>query len=200
LKEARSKASSTAKEYVPKLYHILVDEEHKTAEDARDIVQRDLLEYWAKETVRKFIPQEVKDEQKVIAGKAGKKAQMETLLLTGGRKDSGTLKGKRSELETDPEKEYLADENKELKARIKKLEEQSKAGPEGPQALDDLPPEMQAIAAKQVQRDIVEEGPPFRVAIVEKDLRAARDLVMRELTKLKGGGWKVIEVRTRRIT
>jgi len=66
---------------------------------------------------------------------------------------------------------------------------------------DELPPEMQAIAAKQVQRDIVvEEGPPFRVAIVEKDLRAARDLVMRELTKLKGGGWKVIEVRTRRIT
>jgi len=65
---------------------------------------------------------------------------------------------------------------------------------------EDLPPEMQAIAAKQAQREVVEEGPPFRVAIVEKDLRAARDLVMRELTKLKGSGWKIIEVRTKRIT
>lgn len=60
LEEARSKATSNAKEYIPKLYDILVHEEHKTAEDARKIIEHDLLEYWSKATVTKYLPQETK--------------------------------------------------------------------------------------------------------------------------------------------
>jgi hypothetical protein len=71
LTEARSKASNSAKEYIPKLYNILVDEENKTQEDARKIIEHDLIEYWSKATVRKFLPQEAKDEQKAIAGSIG---------------------------------------------------------------------------------------------------------------------------------
>src|SRR5580765_6424352 len=82
LEEARNQATSTAKVYIPKLYRILVDEEHKTAEDARKIIEHDLLEYWSKATVAKHLPQETKDEEKVKAGKAAKQAT--TLVLAGG--------------------------------------------------------------------------------------------------------------------
>jgi len=83
LQEARAKATHSAKEYIPKLYHILVDEEHKTAEDARKIIEHDLISYWAKATVTKFLPQEAKDEDKVKAGKKG--AEATNLILAGGQ-------------------------------------------------------------------------------------------------------------------
>jgi hypothetical protein len=46
----------------------------------------------------------------------------------------------------------------------------------------------------------LDKAEPFIVAIVEKDLTAARDLVMRQLTKLKGQGWHVIELTPRYIS
>src|SRR4029079_3423652 len=83
LEEARNQATSSAKEYIPKLYHILVDEEHKTAEDAGGIIEHDLLDYWSKATVGKYLPQETKDEEKVKAGVKGEKAT--NLVLSGGQ-------------------------------------------------------------------------------------------------------------------
>jgi hypothetical protein len=105
LKEARSKATNSAREYIPKLYDILVDEEHKTPEDARKIIEHDLLEYWSKATVVKYLPQETKDEDKVKAGKAGAKAT--NLVLAGGQTvttksdemDSGSNEGNKDEEE-----------------------------------------------------------------------------------------------------
>jgi hypothetical protein len=87
LEEARSKTTATAKEYIPKLYHILVDEEHKTPEDARKIIEHDLLSYWAKATVTKYLPQDVKDEIKQEAGKKGAEKKKIMLLADGSRAD-----------------------------------------------------------------------------------------------------------------
>ena len=88
LAEARSKASVTAKEYIPKLFDILVNEENKTAEDARQIIEHDLIEYWAKSTVRKFLPHEAKDEIKAEAGKKGAEKKKIMLLADGNRATS----------------------------------------------------------------------------------------------------------------
>jgi hypothetical protein len=83
LEEARNQATSTAKVYIPKLFYILVNEEHKTPEDARKIIEHDLISYWAKATVTKYLPQEAKDEEKVKAGKEAAKAT--NLILAGGQ-------------------------------------------------------------------------------------------------------------------
>lgn len=99
LAEARKKASGTAKEYIPRLYHILVDEENKTPEDARGIIEHDLIEYWAKSTVRKFLPQETKDEIKQEAGKKGAEKK-KIMLLTDGS-------SARMEFQQKPEEEEL---------------------------------------------------------------------------------------------
>jgi hypothetical protein len=63
----------------------------------------------------------------------------------------------------------------------------------------DLPPEMQAIAAKvqQPEEDINVVILEERVVLVEKDLSKARDLVMRQLMQLKGRGWHIVELSAR---
>jgi hypothetical protein len=98
LEEARSKASVTAKEYIPKLFDILVNEENKTAEDARGIIEHDLIEYWAKSTVRKFLPHEAKDEIKTEAGKKGAEKKKIMLLADGTRAASILAENKEEEI------------------------------------------------------------------------------------------------------
>jgi len=88
LKEARAKATGSAKEYIPKLFHILVDEEKRSPDEARAIIEHDLISYWAKATVTKFLPIEAKDESKVKAGKEGAKAT--NLVLAGGQTQTQT--------------------------------------------------------------------------------------------------------------
>jgi hypothetical protein len=126
LEEARNQATSTAKVYIPKLYRILVDEEHKTAEDARKIIEHDLLEYWSKATVAKHLPQETKDEEKVKAGKAAKQAT--TLVLAGG--ETVTTKSDSSEsVSPDGNKDEEDPKDTEiqfLKEQVKELEEAHK--------------------------------------------------------------------------
>jgi hypothetical protein len=87
LKEARAKASGSAKEYIPKLFHILVDEEGRKPEEARAIIEHDLISYWAKTTVSKYLPQEAKDEIKAKAGKEGAEKKKIMLLADGSRAD-----------------------------------------------------------------------------------------------------------------
>jgi hypothetical protein len=88
LKEARSKATGSAREYIPKLFHILVDEDKRSPEEARAIIEHDLISYWSKATVSKFIPKEAKDEIKSKAGKEGAKAT--NLVLAGGQTQTQT--------------------------------------------------------------------------------------------------------------
>ncbi len=116
LKEARAKASGSAREYVPKLFHILVDEEERKPDEARAIIEHDLISYWAKTTVTKYLPQEAKDEIKVKAGKEGAKAT--NLVLAGGQTVTKTADDK---IPADEPEEPTPLELAEIK--IKHLEE-----------------------------------------------------------------------------
>jgi hypothetical protein len=141
LQEARKRASGSAKEFIPKLYHILVDEENKTPEDARGIIEHDLLEYWAKETVRKYLPQETKDQEKVKAGKQGAKAT--NLILAGGQTVTKpadvTDSGKSGDDEEPTELDLLKIENAQLKDAMHKVQHfQSATQLEEPILLDPL--------------------------------------------------------------
>jgi len=135
LEEARNQATSSAKEYIPRLYHILVDEEHKTAEDARGIIEHDLLDYWSKATVGKYLPQETKDEEKVKAGVEGAKAT--NLVLAGGQSvttksdgsDSVSPNGNDGKKKDNPlviENQFLKDQLEEERTRTKELQEAMK--------------------------------------------------------------------------
>jgi len=83
LKEAREKAAGSAGVYIPRLFKILVDEDKHTPEEARAIIEHDLISYWARTTIRKNLPDEAKDEIKAKAGKEGAKAT--NLVLAGGQ-------------------------------------------------------------------------------------------------------------------
>ena len=83
LQEARAKATGSAAIYIPRLFKILVDEDKHTPEEARAIIEHDLISYWARTTIRKNLPDEAKDEIKAKAGKEGAKAT--NLVLTGGQ-------------------------------------------------------------------------------------------------------------------
>ncbi len=66
--EVKKKVHSLAKEYVPKLYQAL-REEGLSQEDARDRVEKDCIPIWAKETIRKWMPEEAKNPNVVDAAK-----------------------------------------------------------------------------------------------------------------------------------
>ncbi len=91
LEEARSASNKGAKFYIPLLYDILVNEENKTAEDARKIIEHDLIEYWSKATVRKFLPQETKDEDKIKAAKASHENRKPIVITTDGSQESAGI-------------------------------------------------------------------------------------------------------------
>ena len=73
LKEARAKAQAfilTAKEYIPKMYIALRNEEHDiSAEDARDQIEKDCLDIWSRRTILDALPDEVKNKEKQKAGR-----------------------------------------------------------------------------------------------------------------------------------
>jgi hypothetical protein len=78
LKEIRTKAQdffrSTAKEYIPKMYFAIRNENpHLTAEDARDRIEKDCISIWSKRTILDALPDEAKDLEKQKAGRLGQK-------------------------------------------------------------------------------------------------------------------------------
>ena len=48
----------------------------------------------------------------------------------------------------------------------------------------------------------LDEWPPFRVVVFEgeEQRKVARDAIMREISKMKASGWKIVEMRPVRIT
>jgi hypothetical protein len=177
LEEARNNATSTAKKFIPELYHILVDEEHKTAEDARGIIEHDLLEYWSRATVSKFLPQETKDEEKVKAGKQG--AKTTNLVLAGGQTvttqsdgiESGSPDGNKDEEEPTPLE--LAE------IRIKHLEE----------ALHNTE---QFKPASQLEDDI-------NIVKIRAGIGGIENMIRLEIPKLRNRGWKTVEITMRAV-
>ena len=60
----------TAKEYIPKMYLALRDENPNfTPEDARDRIEKDCVNIWSKRTILDALPDEAKDLKKQKAGR-----------------------------------------------------------------------------------------------------------------------------------
>ena len=71
LNELKDNINVKAKDYVPRLAEALKKEDdNRTGSDIVDIIKKD-CGYWSKETIRKFVPAELKDEVKRKAGKKG---------------------------------------------------------------------------------------------------------------------------------
>jgi hypothetical protein len=78
LKEIRTKAEgffiSTAKEYIPKMYQALRNENpNLTPEGARDRIEKDCVDIWSKRTILDALPDEAKDLEKQKAGRLSQK-------------------------------------------------------------------------------------------------------------------------------
>jgi hypothetical protein len=77
LEDARAKAEafkSTAKEYIPKMYSALRNENpNHTPEDARDRIERDCVGIWSKRTILAALPDEAKNLEKQKAGRLSQK-------------------------------------------------------------------------------------------------------------------------------
>jgi hypothetical protein len=72
LREAKANAEAfalTAREYIPKMYKALREEDPKiSADDARDRIQKDCAGIWSRRTILDALPSEVKDPKKQKAG------------------------------------------------------------------------------------------------------------------------------------
>jgi hypothetical protein len=69
LQEARQKGELIANKYIFELYTILRDEEDLQPEDCRAKIEQDCIDLWSKATIRKFLPEEAKNQKKSKAGK-----------------------------------------------------------------------------------------------------------------------------------
>ncbi len=78
LEEAKTKVygllSSTAKDYVPRMYKAIRDElPHLSPIEARARIEKDCRYIWKKRTILKFLPEEAKDPKKQKSGRLGQK-------------------------------------------------------------------------------------------------------------------------------
>jgi hypothetical protein len=78
LEEARQRADafrSTAKEFIPKMYKALRDEDPNTSSpgDARDRIEKDCIGIWSKRTILDALPNEAKDPEKQKSGRLSQK-------------------------------------------------------------------------------------------------------------------------------
>src|SRR3989442_9411251 len=76
LEELKRSASKIAEHHITQLYHILVDEEGKSPQDAKGILEQDLIDTFSRATIRKYLPEECKDKTKQRAGKIGREKQL----------------------------------------------------------------------------------------------------------------------------
>ena len=73
LEQARQRADafrSTAKEFIPKMYKALRDEDPNISPgDARDRIEKDCIGIWSKRTILDALPNEAKDPEKQKSGR-----------------------------------------------------------------------------------------------------------------------------------
>jgi hypothetical protein len=79
LEQAKERADafrSTAKEFIPKMYKALRDEDpNASPEDIRDRIEKDCVEIWSKRTILEALPDEAKDPKKQKAATLRQKKQ-----------------------------------------------------------------------------------------------------------------------------
>jgi hypothetical protein len=75
-REAAEQFKSTAKEFIPKMYKALRDENPNISpEDARDRIEKDCVRIWSKSTILHALPDEAKNKEKQKAGRLRQKEQ-----------------------------------------------------------------------------------------------------------------------------
>jgi hypothetical protein len=93
LEEARGKARAlilTAKEYIPKMYVALRNEDSNISpDDARDRIEKDCGGIWSKRTILDALPDEAKDRKKQKASRLrqGGKIMLQSLQHPKSRKE-----------------------------------------------------------------------------------------------------------------
>ena len=79
LNEAKAKAEAfalTAREYIPKMYNALREEDpNMSPDDARDRIQKDCVGIWSRRTILDALPSEAKDPKKQKAGRLSRTEQ-----------------------------------------------------------------------------------------------------------------------------
>ena len=103
LEELKNKKEKLASEYITKMYIILRDEECRPPEECRAKIESDCSDIWSEDTIRKYLPIEVKNTAKRKAGKISaevkKKKAKEAMIKeakplvvkSGGRSSSGQM-------------------------------------------------------------------------------------------------------------
>ena len=69
LEELKKKKEKLASEYITKMYIILRDEECRPPEECRAKIESDCSDIWSEDTIRRYLPIEVKNTAKRKAGK-----------------------------------------------------------------------------------------------------------------------------------
>ena len=213
LKEARTKAAGTAEIYIPRLFHILVNEEGRKVEEARAIIEHDLISYWAKTTIRKNLPDAAKDEIKQETGKKGAEKKKILVLADGNRADENSSRKEEKpevqkarevipDLEPEPEEadnpelEFLRDQNRIQKNTIEQLEDALKKSTEFTPAK-----KFQEGFSKQDSEDW--NSVTYRMGIKDLDrseesiVRNMTSLIKKDLPALRNRGWMSVEVTMR---
>lgn len=119
LQDEKKKFKESSKDWILKLYEALKEEKELTKDDRRERLKQDCLKYWSSDTFNKFLPDELKDPQKVEAGKKGREKQLEeqqkqkTVITTDGQpftqNEDDSARKNRADNDSDSENKEFSD-------------------------------------------------------------------------------------------
>lgn len=90
LEQAKAACLESAKTWTPKLCNALKEEDKNLSnEGIRDRVEKDCALMWFRSTLRNNIPDQYKNAQKQVAGRKGRKKQLEKPILAGDLHEMG---------------------------------------------------------------------------------------------------------------
>lgn len=85
LRQLKLDHSATAKSAIKVLFELLKQEDsHLSREDMYDRIMKDLLPIWARDTIVRNMPEDLKDPERRESGKKGQKKQMEMVVTNDG--------------------------------------------------------------------------------------------------------------------
>jgi hypothetical protein len=123
LAELKTKHNTTVKDAISRLYELLKAEDpNLSKDDMYERIMKDCLEIWRKETIQKFMPDELKDPERQESGRTGRKKQ--ELTVTNNGSVAGINPANSSDLSGE-DKKGIADEQVK-KSRRPNFEEEKK--------------------------------------------------------------------------
>lgn len=129
------------------MYEALKQEGY-TPKEARDKIKKDAFNIWKVETIDKWIPQEAKQEIKVIAGQKGGLAKSEQTTNDSARQESS--KNQDSDISlTDEEIQRIAETEKITEPQSHSKEELDAMMESDAQAMDDMNRQAKELVEKQ---------------------------------------------------